>query len=145
MNPALQSPQIQSSHAILISDGNCILQLRDSKPTIAAPGQWSLFGGKIKAGETPLRTIQREIYEELSIRPTEYTYLWYEDYYSAYVKAIIRSWFFASNVTTVWPSHKLQEGEAVRAFRFEELAGLEMPQIMYQTLERFHRQQERGF
>ena len=54
--------------------------------------------------------------------------------------APIRTWFFASDVTTVWPGQKLREGEAVRAFEFKQLASLDMPSVMYQTLERFHRQ-----
>src|SRR4030042_4003883 len=50
--------------------------------------------------------------------------------------APIRTWFFASDVTTVWPGQKLREGEAVRAFEFKQLASLDMPSVMYQTLER---------
>lgn len=143
MKPILQVPKIQSAHAVLVLDGNCILQLRDNKPTIAAAGQWSLFGGKIKIGETPLQTIRREVYEELSTEPAEYSYLWCTDYYSLFEKTVVRSWFFASDVTTVWPGHKLREGKDVRAFRFKQLASLDIPSVMYQTLERFH-QQVRG-
>ncbi len=140
MEPALQVPKIQSAHAILILDGNYILQLRDNKPTIAAAGQWSLFGGKIKIGETPLQTIKREVYEELSIEAAEYSDLWCTDYYSPFERTVIRTWFFASDVTIVWPGHKLREGKAVRAFRFKQLARLDMPRVMYQTLESFHQQ-----
>ncbi len=137
------APKIQSAHAVLIVDGNYILQLRDNKPTIAVPGQWSLFGGKIEVGETPLQAIKREVYEELSIEPAEYSYLWCTDHHAPFEKTVIRTWFFASDVTTVWTGHKLREGKAVRAFRFKQLAGLNIPQVMYQTLERFH-QQVRG-
>lgn len=143
MKPVQQIPKIQSAHAILLLDGNYILQLRDNKPTIAAAGQWSLFGGRIEIGETPLQTIKREIYEELSIEPAEYSYLWYTDHYSLFQGTVARIWFFASDVTTVWPGHKLREGKAVRAFRFKQLARLDMPQVMYQTLERFHQQREK--
>ena len=143
MRTVLQVPKIQSAHAILILDGNYILQLRDNKPTIAAAGQWSLFGGKIKIGETPLQTMKREVYEELSIESAEYSELWFTDYYSPFERTVIRTWFFASDVTTVWLGHKLREGKAVRAFRFKQLARLDMPRVMYQTLERFHQQRER--
>ncbi len=139
MKPASQIPEIQSAHAILTLNGNYILQLRDDKPTIAAAGQWSLFGGKIQDRETPLQTIKREIYEELSIKP-EYRYLWFIDYFAHFEKTVIRTWFFASDVTTLWPSHKLREGKAANSFTFEQLAGLDMPQVMHQTLERFHQQ-----
>ena len=143
MKLKLQVPKIQSAHAILILSGNYVLQLRDDKPTIAAAGQWSLFGGKIKIGETPLQTIKREVYEELATEPAEYNCLWFIDYFAPFEKTVIRTWFFASDVTTVWPGHKLWEGKAVRAFQFKQLAWLDMPQVMYQTLERFH-QQVRG-
>lgn len=136
-------PEIQSAHAVLTLDGKYILQLRDNKSTIAAPGKWSLFGGRIKIGETPLQTIKREVHEELSIDPPEYSYLWFADYFSPFEKTVIRLWFFASDVTAVWPDYKLSEGKAVRAFQFKQLAELDMPPVMYQTLERFHQQQER--
>ncbi len=108
MKPELQVPKIQSAHAILILDGNYILQLRDDKPTIAAAGQWSLFGGKIKTGETPLQTIKREVDEELLTEPAEYSYLWFTDYFSPFEKTVIRTWFFASDVSAVWTSHRYQ-------------------------------------
>jgi len=67
-----QIPQLQSSHAVLLLDGQYILQLRDNKPDIAAPGQWTLFGGMLANDEAPLKTIQREIFEELCIQPSEF-------------------------------------------------------------------------
>lgn len=143
MKQALQAPKIQSVHAILILDGNYLLQLRDNKATISAPGQWSLFGGKIKVGETPLQTMKREVCEELSIEPAEYSYLWFTDRFSPFEKTITRTWFFVSDVTAVWSGHKLREGKAVKAFPFEQLSRLDMPSVMYQTLERFY-QQVRG-
>ena len=142
MKPAPKVLGIQSVHAILILDGKFILQLRDNKPTISNAGQWSLFGGKMDIGETPLQAIRREIYEELSIEPAEYRCLWFTDYFAPFEGTIIRMWFYASDVTTVWPGYKLREGQAVRAFRFEQIAGLDMPWVMYQTLEHFHRQHE---
>jgi 8-oxo-dGTP pyrophosphatase MutT (NUDIX family) len=136
-------PQIQSAHAVLISGGNYILQLRDNKPTIAAGGQWSLFGGNINKGETALETVRREVYEELCIEPREFSYLRWADYYSSFERTVIRSWFFVSDVTALWPGHKLKEGRAAKAFQFKQLAVLDMPGVMYQTLEYFHRQREK--
>jgi len=133
-------PEIQSVHAVLILDGNYILQLRDSKPDIAASGQWGLFGGRIDTGETPLEAIKREVYEELSIKPAEYRHLWCTDYFSPFQRTVIRTWFFVSDVTAAWPDHKLKEGEAVRSFQFKQLAGLDIPPKMYEALIRFHQQ-----
>lgn len=142
MKPTLQSqvPKIQSAHAILILDGDYVLQLRDNKPTIAAPGQWSLFGGKIKIGEPPLQTIKREIYEELLIEPHKYRYLWFKDYFFPFEKEVIRTWFFVADVSSVWSNHQLREGQAAKTFRFEQITSLnlKMPPVMRQTIERFH-------
>lgn len=138
-----QSQQAQSAHAVLTLNDNYVLQLRDDKPTIWLPGKWALFGGKMKPGEEPLTAIKRELYEELSIKPAEYSYLWYEDYFLPREGIDGRIWFFASDVTTVWNSHKLREGKAVKVFRFQQLATLDIPKVIYQTLERFHRQREK--
>ncbi|MCX5726986.1 MAG: NUDIX domain-containing protein [Candidatus Saganbacteria bacterium] len=132
-------PHIQSAHAILLLSGKYILQLRDIKPTIAAAGQWSLFGGMRKKGETPAQAIRREILEELLIEPPVFKYLWFRDYYGDFEKTIIRTWFFASDVSTVWPTHKLREGQDVDVFDFDKLADLIIPPVMRQTIERFQR------
>ena len=132
-------PEIQSAHAILLLHDKYILQLRDNKPTIAAPGQWSLFGGLRRASETPFDAIKREIYEELSIKPREFQYLWFSDYSSSFEKEVIRTWFFVSDVSPVWHEHELREGQAARPFDFEQINSLEMPLVMRQTIKRFHK------
>ena len=131
------TPRIQSVHAILLLQGKYILQLRDNKATIAAPGQWSLFGGIRRASETPFDAIKREIYEELSIKPIEFRYLWFSDYFSVFEKEIIRTWFFVSDVSSVWAAHELREGQAATPFDFEQIHSLEMPPVMRQTIEKF--------
>ncbi|MBA3016728.1 NUDIX domain-containing protein [Patescibacteria group bacterium] len=143
-NPLLNAPNIQSAHAVLLLDDKYILQLRETKPGIAAPGQWSLFGGMKKTCETLLEAISREIYEELSIQPLEFHYLWFVDYFSAFEGEVVRTWFFCSDVSSVWAEHKLLEGQAVGVFRFEKTSDLEMPAVMRQTIERFH-QHAKGY
>ncbi len=51
-----------------------LLQLRDDIPQISHPGRWALFGGHQEAGETPLETVQRELEEEISYSPPQFTY-----------------------------------------------------------------------
>lgn len=133
-------PKIQSSHAVLVVHGDYVLQLRDDKPTIAAAGQWSLFGGMINANETPMEAIQREIQEELSVGPNEFRYLWFTDYYSEFEKSMIRTWFFVSDISLVWEKHRLTEGQKVGVFPIEKIKGLNMPVVMKETIKRFHRQ-----
>ncbi len=133
-----KTPEIQSSHAILLLNDGFILQLRDNKPDIAAPGQWSLFGGMIADGEIPLQSIQREIFEELSIQPREFQYLWFIDYIAEFEQERIRSWFFSADVKDVWPQHRLTEGQDVGIFPYERTKILKMPWVMRETIERFH-------
>lgn len=135
----LNAPDIQSAHAVLLLGEKYVLQLRDSNPNIAAPGQWSLFGGMKKTGETPLEAISREIYEELAIQPAEFHYLWFADYFAAFEGKVIRTWFFSSDVSSVWAEHKLLEGQSVGIFHFKDIFDLEMQAVMRETIERFHK------
>ena len=137
--PPSKVPEIQSTHAILLLHDKYILQLRDDKATIAAPGQWSLFGGLKNFEERPLDAIKREIYEELVIEPVRFRFLWYVVYFSSFEGEAIGTWFFVSDVTAVWHEHKLQEGQAARAFAFEQIPYLEMPPVMRQTIGKFQR------
>lgn len=130
-------PQLQSAHAILLLDGKYILQLRDDKPDIAAPGQWSLFGGLIQDSETPHQTIIREILEELSIQPPQYDFLWHIDYIAEYEKEMIRSWFFEADVSMIWSEHILREGQTTGIFNYKETMNLVMPWVMRETINRY--------
>lgn len=139
-NSLLNALNIQSAHAVLLLGEKYVLQLRDSNPGIAAPGQWSLFGGMKKTDETPLKAMSREIHEELSIQPAEFHYLWFTDYFAAFEGEVIRTWFFCSDVSSVWGEHKLLEGQSVGIFHFNDITDLEMPAVMRQTIKRFHKQ-----
>lgn len=140
IKPTSHIPNTQSAHAILLRDDEYILQLRDIKADIASPGQWSLFGGLKKTDETPLEAIKREIHEELSIQPAEIHYLWFADYFATFEGEVIRTWFFSSDVSSVWAEHNLLEGQSVGIFHFKDTFDLEMPAVMRTTIERFYRQ-----
>ena len=48
-------------------EGRVLLQLRDDRPGIAAPGKWSFFGGAVEPGETLEEAARREFREETGI------------------------------------------------------------------------------
>lgn len=52
--------------AILRGDDVLTLQ-RDDFPHIPYPGEWDLPGGGREAGETPVQTVARELFEELNV------------------------------------------------------------------------------
>jgi mutator protein MutT len=132
------TPKVLTAHAILRLSDKFVLQLRDNKPGIAAPGQWSLFGGKLEPGESPQEAIKRELFEELAISPIVFTFLWKADYYYDFVKGVVRTWFFIAQVDEVWHTHQLKEGKQAGVFSYRELNGLDIPEIIRSTLDRFH-------
>ena len=131
-------PKVETAHAILRLSEKYILQLRDDKPNIASPGKWCLFGGRIEPAETPLKAVKRELFEELSIRPGRFKFLWNVEYYEDFVKGMVRIWFYASNVGSVWRFHKLKEGKSVGIFTYPEIKDLDMADVIRGALNRFH-------
>jgi len=62
---------INSDRVVVIlpinKDNKVLMQLRDFKIGIKAPGMWGFFGGGIEAGEDALFAAYRELFEELNI------------------------------------------------------------------------------
>jgi 8-oxo-dGTP pyrophosphatase MutT (NUDIX family) len=118
---------IETVAAILIVGDGYALQLRDDLPGLVAyPGHWGLFGGTIHRDETPLAAVRREIEEELGFVATPWRELWTEPYRSAFDGHLAHSVIFDADVTALWPTRSLAEGQAAGVFR---LHGLPRPII----------------
>lgn len=61
--------------AALIIQGQRILLGQRSATRPFYPGVWDVFGGHVEPGEQQDQTLLRELQEELSITPTQWTYL----------------------------------------------------------------------
>jgi 8-oxo-dGTP diphosphatase len=63
--------QISSGSKIFIKNkktGRFLFILRDDIETIPYPNCWSIVGGGIEKGETPIEALKREIEEEINIK-----------------------------------------------------------------------------
>ena len=60
---------------LLTADNEIVLQLRDDNPAIVDPNCLSLFAGKMEKGETPDQAVRRTLYEETTLRPKAFRYL----------------------------------------------------------------------
>ena len=127
-------------HAILTVGKRYVLQLRDNKPDISAPGMWSLFGGLLEEGEAPSEALVREIHEELMIELVDYRHLWSFERWSHYFEKLVDFTFFASDISELWKSCNLMEGQAIEQFDYQDLCGLDMPDIPREVLDRHHRE-----
>lgn len=125
-------------HAILKVGNRFVLQLRDDKPGISAPGMWSLFGGLLEKGETPEEALTREIEEELTIELTEYRHLWSFRRKSVHFGMDIDFTFYVSDISEQWSDCDLREGQAMQQFDFHELGDLNMPAIPRDVIGRYH-------
>lgn len=69
----MNSQPVPVALAILYTNGQFLMQLRDDIPGIVYPGQWALFGGHIEPGETPAVAVERELLEEIGYLPAGLT------------------------------------------------------------------------
>jgi 8-oxo-dGTP pyrophosphatase MutT (NUDIX family) len=122
--------------AILRVDGTFVLQHRDDKPTIPAPGHWSLFGGEIDPGETAPQAIRREIHEELGLLRDDWELLWRVHHYNPERGYDVHVNVFTADVSAEWPTHVLMEGQGLGLFTIDTLPA-PVPPITIALLERY--------
>jgi 8-oxo-dGTP diphosphatase len=122
--------------AILLERGNFVLQLRDDKPSIVFPNMWSLFGGEIEKNEDPQEAILREIEEELCVKVKDISFLWDCIYYQEEGKEFHHK-IYVADITLLWGSHQLMEGQAADSFNWSQLKTLRIPQFIQEILARY--------
>lgn len=64
----------------LLCDDKLLTILRDDKASIPYPNMWELPGGGREGEETPFECVQREVFEELSLKLEEAAIVWTKEY-----------------------------------------------------------------
>ena len=64
----------------LLRDDKLLTILRDDISTIPWPNMWELPGGGREGEETPFECVQREVFEELSLKLEETDIVWAKEY-----------------------------------------------------------------
>jgi 8-oxo-dGTP pyrophosphatase MutT (NUDIX family) len=110
---------------ITTPDGRYLLQHRDDLPQIWYPGHWGLFGGGIDPGESPEEALRRELMEEIGFSPKGLYFFTQLDFHFAFAGGamIPRFYYEVPVIADDLAIMRLGEGQAMRLFPAEELAG----------------------
>ena len=101
------------------NSGKILLLLRDNKSEIACPNTWTLVGGHCEEGETPQKTAERELFEEVGLR-VELS-LWKKIKYQYDPQILFDQYIFFGRVNTEEPKLILGEGQDMRFYSFSEM------------------------
>ena len=113
---------IWAAKAVIFFERKLLLQLRDTSDEIFYPNHWGLFGGEVEAVEESIGAVKRELTEELSL--TECTPIPLFTWMSPENGATLDFFFVESG--SAFDSLRLNEGQKMDLFRFEELEGLQL-------------------
>lgn len=103
-----------------------LLMLRDETPGIPFPNRWYFPSGVCDQGELPVKTVIREMKEELNldvIRP-----LFFKEYYDAdaYPNTIVEEYVFYLKTSKSIAEMELNEGAAIEFKNTEEILKLSL-------------------
>lgn len=111
------------STVIFTNNKKILIYLRDNKPTIPYPNQWSLLGGHVEEGESLLVALKREIKEEINYNLKKVEFLGTLD---DGVGNLV--YVYKSKIDLPISKINLNEGQKLGYFNFEQLKNLKIPQ-----------------
>ena len=124
--------------AIIINKEKFLLQLRDNNNSISYPNHWSFFGGEVDKKETEEEALKRELLEEISWEPKEFSY--YTSFIDYSTNATVK--LFLINFENISENLILSEGQDMQWFSLEDVKKLlKTPSNMYDLLKKinFHK------
>ena len=101
--------------------GEILMLLRDDKPTISHPNQWSLPGGRVEEGETPEVAAHRELLEEIGV---DVDITFWKRYDRQHPLVIVDQHVYLGKITLPLESLTLGEGQDMRFFNSHEVKDL---------------------
>ena len=114
---------------LLSKDGAALLQHRDNKLGISAPGQWVFPGGHCELDEPSIECARREFLEETGYRCSELVPVTEFSYRCRDTGRSFRMRFWRANYDGVSPTY-CYEGQAVRFVSREEAGQLSIPEYL---------------
>ena len=107
---------------ILVFENKYLFQLRDDKKNIFFPNHWGLFGGALEKREKIIDGLNREIYEELSIKLSKSKIKFFTTISFKFNQKILNRYFFVAHMNRNQKSNiKLKEGKKFKFFKSNDL------------------------
>ncbi|WP_302546512.1 NUDIX hydrolase [Streptococcus vestibularis] len=122
--------------AALLVEQSILAILRDDKPDIPWPNMWELPGGGREGQETPLKCLQREVWEELGLALKEESIIWSKIYPSMLDKD--RSAVFVVSQISQEQYREIRFGDEGKAFKLMPVEDfIKVEGVIPQLQERF--------
>lgn len=103
--------------------GKFLFILRDNIPTIPYPNCWSIVGGGIEEGETPLEALKREIKEEIDAKVYNIKFIRERAIKFQFKNETksVKGYLFVAHTDTEEKGIKVYEGQKAKYFTLDEI------------------------